>query len=141
MDLSPIPHFIHPSLLACGVDHEAGQLLKLLETRAVFDRWKVLRIQPLSTSWSPDDFGSEVANGGPLTDVVVAEYGGKDTQIESFPRATTVTALLGNAFNHYKDPSHAYHLSTRVASTTKVWSLEYRDSLHAAERLIELLQG
>jgi serine kinase of HPr protein (carbohydrate metabolism regulator) len=89
----------------------------------------------------PADFGSAVARGGPLTDMVVAEYGEKETRIERLPRSTAVTALLGNAFNHYKDPAHAFHLSTQVASAAKVWSLEYQDPLHAAEELIDLLHG
>jgi hypothetical protein len=85
------------------------------------------------------DFGAKVASGGPLTDVVMTEFGSAETTIAQLPRSAAMSALLGHAFNHYKDPSHAFHLATKVASTSTVWSLRYQDPIDAATLLLETI--
>ena len=83
------------------------------------------------------DFGAKVASSGPLTDVVITEIGSAKTTIDELPRSAAIGALLGHAFNHYKDPLHAFDLATKVASASTVWSLRYQDPIDAATLMME----
>jgi hypothetical protein len=87
----------------------------------------------------PADLGSSFGTGGPLTDLVISEYGHGKQSLQALPRSRAVAALIQYSFNHYKDPERAFRLATEVARDLRVWRLEYDDPLEAAEVLQDAL--
>ncbi len=86
------------------------------------------------------DLGADVAQGGiRVTDVVVAEFGRPAEELVPLPQSDAVPVLLGLAFNHFRDPGHAFRIATDVASKTRVWSLNYADPQRAALMLRDQL--
>lgn len=82
------------------------------------------------------DLGAGVSRGGTgVTDIVVAEFGDALEELAPLPKSAAVSALLGLAFNHYKDPAGAFRMATEIAAKSHVWKLTYRDPLRAGQIL------
>lgn len=79
--------------------------------------------------------GSIAPDNSKLTDLVLAEYGHKALALEEQRQSAAVGALLTHAFNHYKNPEHAFHQATETARQVRVWTLRYDDPLEAAATL------
>lgn len=92
------------------------------------------------TLLTPADLGGSVVSSNvQLTDLVISHYGGGEPSIESRPSSEAVSQLIGNSFNHYKDPERAFRISTDVAREIRVWRLDYHDPLDALRLLEETL--
>jgi hypothetical protein len=59
--------------------------------------------------------------------------------LSALPRSTSVVALLGNSFNHYKSPAVSFRAVSQIAARSDSWLLEYDHAFHAAELLSERL--
>lgn len=85
------------------------------------------------------DLGGRNGRPGPLTDLVLSEYGHASAVIEPLPRSEAVAALIRYSFNHFKDPARAFKIATEVAREVAVWRLEYDDPGDAAALLSDTL--
>lgn len=81
------------------------------------------------------DLGGRTGHPGPLTDLVLSEYGHTPAVIEQLPRSEAVAALIRYSFNHFKDPARAFKIATEVAREVTVWRLDYNDPIEAATML------
>lgn len=86
------------------------------------------------------DLGGEVGDGGPLTDLILSEYGHGEAKLESLPRSEAVASLIRLSFNHFKDPERAFRIATSVAREIRVWSLRYDDPIEAAALISDSLR-
>lgn len=84
---------------------------------------------------TPFDLDAELGAGGPLTDVVIAEFGSPHLELTQLSNAEAVRSLLAHSFNHYKDPARAFRIATDVAREVQVWRLQYDDPMEAAKLL------
>lgn len=79
------------------------------------------------------DLGGRIGAGGPLTDLVLSEYGHSEPELEPLPKSDAVAALIRFSFNHFKDPERAFRIATMVARDLRVWDLKYNEPSEAAD--------
>ena len=88
------------------------------------------------TPLHPNAIGGVIAGVPPeLSDLVIFERGPGPATLRELPRSQVVRALLAYSFNHYKQPSDAFHLVTELARHTHAWVLTYEDQREAADLL------
>lgn len=77
----------------------------------------------------------------PISHVVSFRRRPGPSRLTPLPRSNTVTALLANSFNHYKDPPGTFDVVTQLARQSESWLLEYEDAFDAAGLLTDRLIG
>jgi hypothetical protein len=70
-----------------------------------------------------------------VTDIVVSTRRPGSSTITPAEPGVAMTALLGNAFNHYVDGSSSFAIAAKVARTVRAWRASYGEAPELAGRL------
>lgn len=76
---------------------------------------------------------------GWVRDVVLARRGAGPVRVEPAARGEAVPALLGRAFNHYRDPQASFRAVVGLVRQARVWRASYSQAPELAEQLAGLL--
>jgi hypothetical protein len=74
-----------------------------------------------------------------VRNVVLAVRGHGPTRIEPVPRGEAVPALLGRAFNHYRDPEGSFRAVVGMVREARVWRASYAQAPELAKQLADEL--
>ena len=111
--------------------------------------WKELNLKPgddfvsqVEAPFGIDELqGSPLENGMKLTDLVIPHITAGPPAIEALSPSEAVKTLLQLSFNHYRDGTQAFQVSTRVAATAQAWRLQMGSPLATAAFLDDVLAG
>jgi hypothetical protein len=135
---------------ALAVDRTSGQVTAFARPLALAaDVWTLLgpdigAAPPDGTERlvAPTLLGRVAPDGGVVRDIVLAERGRRTdgaVRVEPAPRGDAVPALLGRAFNHYRDPEGSFRAVVGMVREARVWRASYAQAPELAECLGELL--
>jgi len=135
---------------ALAVDRASGQVTAFARPLALAaDVWTLLgpdlgAAPPDGTEQlvAPTLLGRVAPDGGVVRDIVLAERAPRSdgpAHIEPAARGDAVPALLGRAFNHYRDPEGSFRAVVGMVREARVWRASYAQAPDLAECLGQLL--
>lgn len=84
----------------------------------------------------PGVFGQVAADGGPVSDIVLAQRRPGPVEFEpATSRGAAVVALLDRSFNHFRDPPGSFRATVALARTARVWQAGYESAPELADVL------
>lgn len=117
-----------PRPLAIG--HDVWEILSLDEgARPAPGRERLVPLAQLGVSGAP----------GCVRHVLLTERREQEASLTQVGQGQAVTALLGSAFNHFRDPTGSLHAVTSIARGASTWRACYRGAPELAELLRQRL--
>lgn len=107
------------------------------------DSWELLGLDPqlrpgpARERLAPVSLLGRFGAPAPVREILLARRRPGPPTLESVPRGSAVSALLGRSFNHFRDPAGSFHAVVELIRRTRVWTAGYQD----APELAELLAG